>query len=196
MTPMREKFYQKRHDEQNAVIAFRNRLSDQVVLQIHGYEIKISNPSFFCPDHGIMMARCQQCHDENPRNWDPPQFNDIVVKWADATKALQRRCPTPGCTAYSAHTGRICSKLPHSSLLPEFSEDSVTDTFEGTAHTCNGPTLSACPACKLALERRFQTRRTEVLPELSFKGSLGTAPKEYQKRNLPERCSTSILSKL
>jgi hypothetical protein len=56
------------------------------------------------------------------------QFNAKVIKWADTPHPF---CPTPGCTAGSVETGRICSKLPHTSPLPEFLEDSDTVTIEG-----------------------------------------------------------------
>lgn len=65
------------------------------------------------------------------------RFNERVVAWGDATRNLSNHkpCPTPGCTAGSPETGRICSALPHTSsgpsesLLPNFSIAPNTDTI-------------------------------------------------------------------
>jgi hypothetical protein len=61
-------------------------------------------------------------------------FKKRVVDFVEARRAMQTHggfCPTPGCTAGSGETGRVCSKLPHTSLSPEFLEDSDTVTIEG-----------------------------------------------------------------
>jgi hypothetical protein len=58
MTPTREKFWQKRHDEQTTMIHHLHQQSEQVVLCTGGYVIKVSNPSFLCPDHGLVASRC------------------------------------------------------------------------------------------------------------------------------------------
>jgi len=60
------------------------------------------------------------------------RFNKRVRAWADTPHPF---CPTPGCTAGSTETGRICSKLPHTAaamqnLSPEFLEGSDTVTNE------------------------------------------------------------------
>ena len=70
---------------------------------------------------------------------DEGSFEQRVINWADATKALR--------------TGDNGSKLPHTPDAPtsrEFSHSTTTDTI------------------------------TKVLPELSWRGTLGTPPSDFK----------------
>ena len=107
----------------------------------------------------------------NPTPEQITRFNTRATTWADAQRALwnlQPTCPTPGCTAGGAETGRICSKLPHTSMPPsealsrDFSQDAVTDTND--------------------LTKARRSLYDGPLKELSWMGTLGKPPADYKNK--------------
>ena len=57
MTPMREKFLQKRFEEQSIVFS-HNSVRDQTQVEHHGYKFFLETPCFYCTLCGTTKTRC------------------------------------------------------------------------------------------------------------------------------------------
>ena len=58
MTPMREKFYQKRFEEQSTVFSYSNML-EGTQKEHYGLKRFVPNPAHFCSVCGVTDAPCE-----------------------------------------------------------------------------------------------------------------------------------------
>jgi len=63
MTPMREKFYQKRMEENSIVFSY-NDVRELTQCETHGWKFYFEGPWFYCPFCGTTKVRCN-CGVEN-----------------------------------------------------------------------------------------------------------------------------------
>ena len=63
MTPMMEKFNQKRLEEQSIVFS-HNSIRDITQIEHHGHKLYVKTPCFYCPLCGTTEVRCN-CGVEN-----------------------------------------------------------------------------------------------------------------------------------
>jgi hypothetical protein len=140
-------------------------------------------------------------------NWEPPQtLPEEIKSLTDETRAHHLakyailddyKYPPrkPGSSLLESfgfvlpESGRISSATPHTSALPsvsssrDFSNTSTTDTNQITlGATASRPTLEQLEEENRQEDRRASTRRTDVLPELSWKGTLGRAPEAFKNK--------------
>jgi hypothetical protein len=57
MTPMQEKFLQKRFEEQSIVFS-HNSIKDITQVEHHGFKFYVETPCFYCPLCGTSKTRC------------------------------------------------------------------------------------------------------------------------------------------
>lgn len=63
MTPMMEKFNQKRLEEESIVFS-HNSIKEMVQVEHHGFKFYLETPCFYCPLCGTTKMRCY-CGVEN-----------------------------------------------------------------------------------------------------------------------------------